>query len=95
MHDENDVRRKVHVYKFRKEKLSKNCYGAIGTFTNGVLRIIDNDKEFTRSEPMQVEGKTLSDDVVQAIKSNGAIASTEASFKDEIVSGAWTIEDDY
>ena len=31
----------------------------IGTFTNGALRIIDNDKDFLSSEPIDAEEKRI------------------------------------
>ena len=94
VHDKSNVRQKVCVYKYKKEKLSKNVYGIIGTFTNRVLRIIDVDKEFISSDPIQVKGKKLNDDVIQAIKNNEAIAVADTSVKDEVMAGVWTIEDD-
>ena len=45
MHDESNFRWKVHACNCKKEKLSVNCYGVIGIFTNGVLRIVDNNKD--------------------------------------------------
>ena len=46
VHNKSNVRWKVHVCECNKEKLSKKYYGTIGTFTNGELRIIDNDEDF-------------------------------------------------
>ena len=46
VHDKINIRRKVFVHKCKKEKLSKYCYGIIWIFTNGVLRTIDNDRDF-------------------------------------------------
>ena len=40
VHDKSNERRKVHVCKGKK-KLSKHCYGVIGTFPNGALRRIN------------------------------------------------------
>ena len=70
--------------------MSKNCNGAIGTFSNGVLRIIDNDKDFLSSEPTDAEGKKLSEDVIQAINNYEAAAAIDAPVKDEIMTGIWT-----
>ena len=41
---------------------------AIGVFKNGVLRIIENDKEFISDDIIVEEVKILSDGVIQAIK---------------------------
>ena len=67
----------------------------IGTFTKGVLRIINNDKEFFSSEPIEVEVKRLSEEAIQAIKNNEAMTATDASVKNENMGGLWLIEDDY
>ena len=39
--------------------------------------------------------KELIEDVIQAIKNNEAIVATDVLVKNEIMAGAWTIEDDY
>ena len=70
------------VYKIKKEILSKQCYDVVGTFTNGVLRTINNNKEFSSSEPMDVEWKRLSEEVIQDINNNEEIAATDALVKD-------------
>ena len=95
MHDKINKRRKVCTHKGKKETLSKHCYGVIGKFTNGALRMINNNKYFFSSEPIHVEGKRLSEEVIQAIMNNEAIAETDASVKDEMMEGAYIIEDDH
>ena len=71
------------------------CYGVIGTFTKGVLRIKSNDKEYVRSEPIEFDSKRLIEEVTQAINNNEAIAATDASVKDENTGGVWIIEDEH
>ena len=95
VHDESNFRRKAHVCDCKKEKLSVNFYGLIGTFKNGALRITYNGKDFISEDTIEEEVKKLSDDVIQAIENNEAIAATDASVNDEIMTGAWIIEDDY
>ena len=68
--------------KANKEMLSMQCYGVIGTFTKGVLRNTSNSEEFVRSEPTDFVGTRLSEEVIQAIKSNEAIEATDVSVKD-------------
>ena len=60
----------------------------IGTFTKAALRIINNNKEFYSSEPIEVEGKRLSEEVIQAIKNNEAMSAIDALVKDENMGGA-------
>ena len=60
----NNKKRKMHVCKGKTEKWSKHCYGVIGTFTKAALRIINNNKEFYSSEPIEVEGKKLSEEAI-------------------------------
>ena len=74
--DKSNERRKAHVYKGTKETLSMQCCGVIGTFTKGVLKITSNDEEFVTSEQTEFEGTRLSDEVMQAMKKNEAIAAT-------------------
>ena len=95
LHDESNVRRKVHKWKRKKEELSVNCHGIIRTFTNVALLTIDNDKVFIIEDPIEVEGKKLSDDVIQSIKNNEAIEATRASVKDKNTAGWWMIEDNH
>ena len=95
MHDKSNKKRKVHAHKGKTEKLSKHYYGVIGTFKKGVLIMINNDKEFHSSEPTEVEVKRLSEEVIQAIKNNEAIAATDALAKNIKIGGAWIIEEDY
>ena len=76
-----------HVCKGNKEILSMQCYGVIGTFTKGVLRITSNNKEFVRSKPTDFVGTQLSEEIIQAIKNNEAIAATDASVKDGTMAG--------
>ena len=71
------------------------CYGVIGTFAKGELRITSNDKEFLRIELIEGDGARLSAEVMQAMKNNEEIAATDASVKEEKMGGAWIIEDDY
>ena len=82
VHDEINFRRKVHACNYKKEKWSVNCYGVIGIFTHGVLRIIDNDKDFISEDAIEEEVKKLTDDVIQDIKNNEATSATDASVKD-------------
>ena len=70
------------------------CHRVIRTITKEVLRIASNNKEFVRSEPIELEGARLGDEVTQATKNNEAIAAIDASVKDEKMAGAWKIEDD-
>ena len=74
--------------------MSDHCYGMLGLFKNGYLRIIDNDKEFVCDEIIDEEGKRLSEDTMQAIKNKEANAATDASVKYECMAGVWTIEDE-
>ena len=95
MHEKSNNKCKVHVHKGKTDKLSKNCYGMIGTLKKGVLRITNNNKWLCGSELTQYESKPLSEEVMQAIKNNEAIVATDASFKNDKMGGAWTIKDDY
>ena len=54
------------------------------------MRIIDNDIDFLSSEQTEVEGKKLSEDVIQAINNYEAAAAIDAPVKDEIMTGIWT-----
>ena len=85
----------MRVCKGNKEMLSVQCYGVFRTFTKGVLRNTSNNEEFFRSEPTDFVGARLSEEVIQAIKNNEAIAATDVSVKDEKMGGAWIIEDDH
>ena len=44
VHNESNLMRKVHECKYNEEKISVNHHGAIGKFTNGALRTIDDAK---------------------------------------------------
>ena len=50
MNDESNLRRKVHEYNCKKQKMGLSCYGVLGIFKNGCLRTIENDKEFADDE---------------------------------------------
>ena len=78
MHDESNLGWKVHKFNCKKVQLSLNCYGAIGTFTDGFLRIIDNDKDFTIEDMIVEEVKRLSDNVMQSINNKEDNAGTDA-----------------
>ena len=78
----------MHVCKAKTEKLSKHCYSVNGTFAKGALIIINNNKEFYSSEPIEVEGKRISEVIIQAIKNNEAIAARDTSVKYEKMGGA-------
>ena len=52
----------------------------------------ENDKDFISEDAIEEEVKKLSDDVIQAIKNNEAIAVIDASVEDEKMAGAWIIE---
>ena len=69
-HNESNNKCKVCVHQWKTENLSKYCYGLIGTFTKGALRITNNNKEFYGSELTEREGKILSEEVIQYIKNN-------------------------
>ena len=73
----------MHVHKGKTEKLGKNCYGVIGTFTKGLLRIKNNNKEFYGLELTEYQVKRLSKEVIQSIENNEVIAATDASVKNE------------
>ena len=88
VHDESKLRHKVHKHNYKKEQLGLICYGAIGVFMNGVLRTIDNDKEFISDDIIVGEVKILNDDVIRAIKNEEANAAADASAKNEHVAGA-------
>ena len=55
----------------------------IGTFTNGVLRITNNNKGFCGSEITEHEVKRLSKEVIQAIKNDETIVATDESVNNE------------
>ena len=57
MHGESILRHKVRTYDCKKQQLGLNCYGAIEVFKNGVLNLIENDKEFIGNEIIAEEGK--------------------------------------
>ena len=57
VHDESNLRRKVHKHNCKKQQLGANYYGTLGVFENGGLRIIENGKEFTRDEIIEEEAK--------------------------------------
>ena len=40
----------MHKHDCKKQQLGLNCYGALGVFKNGGLRISENDKEFIGDE---------------------------------------------
>ena len=68
-HDEHEcdtinLRRKVCKYSCTKYQLSEHCYGTLGVFKIGCLRIIENDKEFTCDEIIEEEGPILSEDAM-------------------------------
>ena len=44
--DHSNVRNKVHACVGKTDTLSMQCYGAIGTFSKGELRVVGNDKDF-------------------------------------------------
>ena len=64
MHDESNLRLKVHKNYVKKQKFGLNCYGAIDVFNRG-LRIIENGKDFIGNEIIDEEVKGLSEDVIQ------------------------------
>ena len=70
-------------------------YCVIGNLSKGKLRITRNNKEVLRIESVEGDGKSLSEEVTQAIKNNEAIAATYTSVKEEKMEGAWIIEDVY
>ena len=71
------------------------CCGILGVFQRGNLRIIESDQEFSSDDIREEDVKILSNDVIQAIKNEEAIAASDASCKGEHVAGAWMIEDTY
>ena len=66
--DKSNLRRKAFKHSCKKRQLSAQCYGILGVFQRGNLRIIESDQEFASEEIMEEEKKILSDDVIQAIK---------------------------
>ena len=88
MQDERELRWKVCKHNCKKERLSLNCYGVIGTFTNGILRIINNDKDFINEDAIVEKVKKVNDDIVQAIKNKEANEATDESAKDNHMTGA-------
>ena len=52
------------------------------------MRSTDNDKDFTSSDLIEVDGKQVSDVVAQAIKNDESIEATDASVKDKTMAGA-------
>ena len=55
--DKSNLKRKVHKHSFAKQQLNAQCYGILGGFKNGYLRIIQSDKEFVSDEIMEEEEK--------------------------------------
>ena len=86
--DESNFRRNLHAHDCKKEELSANCHGTIVTFTNGMLRMIDNDEDSMSKGTIEEEVKNISDDFIQAINDNEVIAATHASVKNENITGA-------
>ena len=79
----------------KQQHLSQQCYGILGVFNRGKLRIIESNKEFACAEESLGAGKVLSEDIIQDIKNKEAIAPSYESCKAECMTGAWIIEDDY
>ena len=94
-HVESNLRRKVCKHNYKKQQLGLNCYGTLGVFKNGYLRIIENDKEFIGNEIIEEEVKILSEDAMQAIKNKEANAATDALEKYDHAAGLCMIEDDH
>ena len=80
--DESKLRLKVHRHDWKKEQLGLNFYGTIGTFKNGVLRIIDKDKAFISDDAIAEEVKRSNDEIIQSIKNKEANEATDALQKD-------------
>ena len=59
------------------------CYGVLGTFSKGELRIVGNNKDFLRKELVEGDGKRLSEEVMQPIENNEVIPDTDALVKEE------------
>ena len=89
------MRQKVRKNNCKKEQLVLNCFGTIGAFANGVLRTINDDKDFVIEDMIVKEVKRLSDGIIQTSKDKEANAATHASANDDRVAGEWKIEDEH
>ena len=47
----------MHKYSCTKHKLGAHCYGTLGVFKNGYLRIIESNKKNSSNEIMEKEVK--------------------------------------
>ena len=63
----------------KTDTLGMQCYGMIGTFSKGELRVLGNSKDFVRVEIEESNSNTISEEIKQAIENNEAIAVTDDS----------------
>ena len=62
--DYSNLRKKVHVCTGKTNNLSMQCYGVLGTFSKGELRVVGNNKDFLIIEPVESIGRRLSEEVM-------------------------------
>ena len=63
----------------KKKHLSESYVGELGSFSKGVLWVIEDNRELARIAQNQDEGKVSKEEIIQAVQENEVIASTDTS----------------